>query len=422
MNAKTIFGYASLLLGLSMLYPLAALSAEVNYDEAKVGSYTLPDPLRMADGRVVTNASMWRRLRRPEILEQFQREVYGRFLPRPAEVRFHPLREPQPALEGRAIRRDIQMDITGATQGTALTFTLYLPTGAQKPVPVFLGVHLFDTARDYLLPAVARRLPGSQPPTGEENIAIGRQVANRILEQGYGLASVDIQHLAADSATNYQAGVLRLFGRAQEGTASPEETGALGVWAWGLCRVLDYLESLPEVNARQVVVIGHSRMGKTALWAAANDERFAMAIANCSGCAGASLSRRNYGETLAIITKAFPFWFCGRLLVHANHVDGLPVDQHELIALIAPRPVYIASAVEDRWADPQGEFLAAWHAEPVYRLLNAGGLGVTSQPAADRPVGDTIGYHLRSGQHDLTDYDWQQYLHFVDRQLGRVRP
>ena len=110
------------------------------------------------------------------------------------------------------------------------------------------------------------------------------------------------------------------------------------------------------------------------------------------------------------------------LWVHANHVDGLPVNQHELIALVAPRPVYIASAVEDRWADPQGEFLAAWHAEPVYRLLNAGGLGVSSQPAADHPVGDTIGYHLRSGQHDLTDYDWQQYLHFVDRQFGRVRP
>jgi hypothetical protein len=422
MNAKTMFGCSTLLLWIFLSRPLAALAAEVNYDEAKVGNYTLPDPLRLEDGRWVTNASMWLRLRRPEILEQFQREVYGRFLPRPAEVRFLPMQEPKPALEGRAIRRDIQMEITGAFQGTAMTFTLYLPSNANKPAPIFLGVHLFDTAREYPLPAVARRLPGSKRPTEAENVASGRQVANQILERGYGLASVNIQHLAPDSATNYQSGVLRLLGRAREGVVSPDESGALGVWAWGLSRVLDYLETLPEVNARRVVVIGHSRMGKTALWAAAHDERFAIAIANCSGCAGAALSRRNYGETLAIITQAFPFWFGGRLAAYANRVDALPVDQHELIALIAPRPVYIASAVEDRWADPKGEFLAAWHAEPVYQLLNAGGLGVATQPAADHPVGDTIGYHLRSGQHDLTDYDWQQYLHFVDRQFGRLMP
>lgn len=422
MNVKTLLGGSVLLIWMTMLCPLAAISAEVNYDEAKVGSYTLPDPLRMADGRAVTNASQWQNLRRPEILEQFQREMYGRFLPRPAEVRFHLLNDPKPALDGLAIRRDIRMEITGATSGTAMTFTLYLPRNAKQPVPVFLGVHLFDTAREFPSPAVGRRLPDSKPPTGEDNLAVGRQVANQILERGYGLASVDIQHLAPDSATNYHSGVLRLMGRAPGGKVSPDESGALGIWAWGLCRALDYLETLPEVNARQVVVIGHSRMGKTALWAAANDERFAIAISNCSGCGGAALNRRNYGETLAIITKAFPYWFGSRLPAHAGHEDKLPVDQHELIALIAPRPVYIASAVEDRWADPKGEFLAALHAEPVYLLLNAGGLGVSSQPAPDQPVGETIGYHLRSGQHDLTDYDWQQYLSFTDRQFGRAKP
>ncbi|HSA02350.1 MAG TPA: hypothetical protein P5055_16595 [Candidatus Paceibacterota bacterium] len=200
MNAKAVFRHSTFLFWLFILCRLAALSAEINYDESKVGSYTLPDPLRMSDGRIVTNASMWFRLRRPEILQQFQREVYGRFLPRPAGVRFIQLREENQALDGRALRRDIQVDITGMTNGTALTFTLYLPSGAQKPVPVFLGVHLFDTAREYPLPAVTRRLPGSKPSTPEENIAVGRQVANRILEQGYGLASVDINHLAPDSA------------------------------------------------------------------------------------------------------------------------------------------------------------------------------------------------------------------------------
>ena len=161
-------------------------------------------------------------------------------------------------------------------------------------------------------------------------------------------------------------------------------------------------------------MIGHSRTGKTALWAAAQDERFAIAISNNSGAGGAALARRIFGEA---VTHSPEIWFCRNYRRFANNEAALPVDQHELIALIAPRPVYVASATEDLWADPRGEFLSALHAEPVYRLFGLRGLGVSEMPAADKPVGETIGYHLRTGKHDITAYDWQQYLNFADRHL-----
>ena len=407
---------------LSLALVVSVTAGEVNYDEAKVGSYTLPDPLRTQDGRSVTNAAMWYRLRRPEILRLFQEQVYGVPLPRPSGEYFHVVRENREALDGRATRRDVEVDITAATNGTALRFTLFLPNHAPKPVPVFVGVHVFDTAHAYPRPAVARQIPGLPKPIAEENVRVGEATTDCILARGYGLASLNIEHLSPDLTTNWWQGVARLFGRTEPGPPKATETGALGLWAWGLSRAMDYFETTPDVDARRVILIGHSRMGKTALWAGANDERFAAVISNCSGCGGAALSMRNYGETVAIITHAFPHWFCGNFTQYGDHESRLPVDQHELVALIAPRPVYVASAVEDRWADPRGSFLAALHAEPVYRLLNAGGLGTTNFPSPDHPVGGIIHYHVRRGQHDLTDYDWEQYLDFADRYVGRSSP
>ena len=401
----------------AMTHPVRGV--EVNYDEAKVGAIPLPDPLQMEDGQSVTNAAMWYHLRRPEILHLFQMQVYGKPLPRPTTQSFRVVAEDRTALEGRATRRDVEMDITAVSSGTALKFTLFLPNGRTGPVPIFVGAHVFDTAQSQPQPAVAQRQPQSPPTAPEENTRIGRATTDRILARGYGLASLNIESLAPDSMTNYCQGVARLFGRAHPGNPKAEETGALGLWAWGLSRAMDYFESVPEVDSRRVIAMGHSRMGKVALWAAANDERFAAVIANSSGCAGAALSKRNFGETVAIITQAFPYWFCGNFSKYAGHEDRLPVDQHELVALIAPRPVYIASAVEDRWADPRGEFFAAHFAEPVYRLLNAGGLGVNTLPVPDQPVGETISYHLRHGQHDLTDYDWEQFLSFADRCVAK---
>lgn len=198
-----------------------------------------------------------------------------------------------------------------------------------------------------------------------------------------------------------------------------DEWGAMGAWAWGLSRMIDYFETDKDVDAKQVILTGHSRLGKASLWAAANDTRFALVVSNNSGEGGAALARRNFGETIAIMNKTFPYWFSPKFHEYSGQADKLPVDQHMLLALMAPRPLYVASAVDDLWADPKGEFLSAKNAEPVYALFGKKGLGVIEMPAVDQPVGNTIHYHIRTGGHGMTAYDWQQYIKFADKHLKK---
>ncbi len=185
---------------------------------------------------------------------------------------------------------------------------------------------------------------------------------------------------------------------------------------------MDYLQQDTAIDAKHVALIGHSRLGKTALWAGAQDERFALVISNESGKGGAALARRRFGERIHQLVAAFPYWFCRRYAKYNEKENELPVDSHELIALIAPRPVYVASAVKDKWADPRGSFLAAKYAEPVYSLLGQPGLNVDEMPPVDRPVGGTIAYHCRTGVHDVMAFDWQQYLDFADRHFHHTPP
>jgi hypothetical protein len=246
-----------------------------------------------------------------------------------------------------------------------------------------------------------------------------RWPVKEIIASGYGLATAFDGDLEPDYPEGWKIGIRGSM--REELNIQPEEWGTISAWAWGLSRILDYLQTDKQVDAKQVVLAGHSRLGKAALWAGANDQRFAIVISNESGEGGAALARRNFGETVERINTSFPHWFISKYKTYNKNVDQLPVDQHMLLALIAPRPLYVASAVEDTWSDPKGEFLSAKYAGSVYALYGKKGLGVEEQPAIEKPVGETVRYHIRSGKHSMTLYDWQQYIRFANRQF-KYRP
>lgn len=426
------------------------MAADVNYDEKKVPAYTLPDPLVLSDGTRVADADTWRQKRRPEILELFRTHMYGRSPGKPQGMHFALLETDRQALAGKATRKRVAVRFLGRADGPTMELVVYLPNppsdlqasgnvaSVAGPCPVFVGIHLFLKSASVPNPGTPlAEILKKKPERGEGSTTDkssatssdvldalpGERLAEKILARGYGFATIDASDLAPDSVQDYLKGVISTLDPNEAPPAAGDAWGAISAWAWGLSRAMDYFETDKAIDAKRIVAIGHSRRGKTALWAAAQDERFALAISNNSGCGGAALSRRKFGETVELINQRFPFWFCENFHRYNDREEALPFDQHMLIALIAPRGVYVASAVEDRWADPRGEFLSAVEAEPVYRLLGKEGLGVVEMPALNTSVGQSekqvIGYHVRSGGHAMTDFDWVQYLDFADRQFGR---
>jgi hypothetical protein len=393
---------------------------------ARTGT-AVPDPLRFADGRPVETGADWAERRR-EILELFRSHVYGRSPSAPSGVRSEVREESRGALGGLADRRQVRLHL-GADPPVFLDLLLYTPAAAESPSPAFLALNFRGNHTIHPDPAIL--LPESWVPNDDaldvgdnRASAAGRgAVASRwaveeILERGYALASLYHGDVDPDYDDGFSNGVHAIAFPGEDAPPPEERWGSIAAWAWGLSRALDHLESEPGVDAARVAVMGHSRLGKAALWAGAQDERFALAISNESGCGGAALSRRRVGETVAKINERFPHWFSDSFTRYDDREDSLPVDQHLLLALVAPRPLYVASATEDGWADPEGEFLACVHAGPVYRLLGRRDLGTSEMPEPDSPLQEGhIGYHIRSGPHDVTDFDWQAYLDFADRHL-----
>ncbi|MFT4076983.1 MAG: hypothetical protein QM647_15760 [Asticcacaulis sp.] len=413
-----------LLLALSVPAATPATSGlDGNFDEAQVAPYTLPAPLILQDGRPVTSAKMWQKERRPELLKLFRESIFGVSPPAPTHMRFVVTDNDGQALDGLATRRQITLYLDGRDQGPQMHVLLYLPNGVAA-APVFVGLNFHGNQSIDPDPAIALTttwLTDYQSPGIVKHHATaasrGQDAAEcplrQILAAGYGVATFAPGDLYPDGDGMIAESIHPYYGTQ---SAAPDHWGAIATWAWGLSRVYDYLATDRQVDAKRVIVFGHSRYGKAALWAGASDPRFAMVISNDSGEGGAKLYRRNFGETIRVMNT---YWFAPRFNSYASREQDLPIDAHELIALVAPRPVYIATATQDLWGDPKGQFLAARAADPVYRLLGTDGMGVSDMPPPDTPVLSTIGFHNRTGAHEITTYDWAQYIRFADLHLHR---
>ncbi len=407
---------------------VAKAQTDVNYDESKVGSYELPPLLRLPNGQTVTNRTTWQNTQRPYLLKLYQQHVFGKYPGKPNGMHFKVKETDNMALGGKAIRKQVTIYFTAADTGASMDVLLYLPKNANGPVPVFAGLNfkgnhttnpdpgIFMTTR-WVANSADVGITNHKATEASRGMQASRWPAEEMLAQGYGLATAYYGDLEPDYTEGWQTGIRNQLKEAL--ATEPQEWGAMGAWAWGMSRMMDYLQTDPAINAQQVTLVGHSRIGKAALWAGANDTRFAIVVGNDSGEGGAALARRRFGETITNLNTSFPHWFCPQFKEYNNKPEQLPVDGHMLLALMAPRPLYIASAQEDLWADPKGEFLGAKNAEPAYQLFEKKGLVVGNLPAVNTPVGETIGYHLRTGKHDINLYDWQQYLTFANKHFGR---
>lgn len=391
-----------------------------NYDESKVPNYILPELLRCNDGTAVTTIAQWENKRKPELMEYFYSQEYGCTPSENISVKYQILAQNPKALDGKATSKQIKFSFVGNGKTVEALLLLYIPNAVQGKVPVvigynFKGNHSTTTEEDILYSSAYKELKKNDHSTWTRGEQVSRWSYNRIIDRGYAVATMWYENIYPDRPGLEERSVAALFSGYEANVDKPDKWQAIGAWAWGLSRIADYLETEEKIDLEKMAIMGHSRQGKATLWAGVQDERFKVVISNNSGCGGAALAKRVYGENIAIITKAFPHWFCPAFSRYADKEAELPFDQHQLIALIAPRSVYVASAVDDQWADPKGEFLSAYHAGPVYQLYGLKTLESDQFPAIDKPVvTPSVGYHIRTGGHDVKDYDWEKFLDFCD--------
>jgi len=382
-----------------------------NYDEAKANPFPLPDPMVLKNGKPVKDADTWWKLRRPEILDDFATEIYGKIPANTPAVTWEVTSTDPHALKGTAIMKKVVGHIDNSANPNltpTIPITMYLPTSATGPVPMMVVVGGFGGGFG----------PGRRPPTTGPAIPRGfgggLSAIPLVLSMGWGYASVDTGSIQPDSGAGLSRGIIGLTSGGKP--RQPDGWGVLAAWSWGLSRAMDYFQRDKSVDATRIGIEGHSRWGKEALLAAALDQRWAIVYSSCSGQCGAKLSRRNWGETVDNVAGEGEYhWMAGNFLKYAGNWNDMPVDAHELIALVAPRPILITGGTSDQWSDPHGEFLAAAAAGPVYRLLGKGDLGTTVMPAPDVALdAGELAFREHNGGH--TDaLDWPVFLKFAQR-------
>lgn len=420
---KTLF----LLITLLITQLVFAQQFVPNYDESKVPKFVVPDPLVTFSQKKVKNVKDWEKKRRPELLKIFTQNMFGEI---PGDLKITSveiLEQSENAYNGKARRKQVLLHFENNGKKFGFTILIYLPKNVEK-APLFLGYNFYGnhTVTNDADVIISDAWVDNNPSFGIINnqlteqsrgVRTNRWAIEKMLESGIGVATIYYGEVDPDK-NDFTDGIHTLLYKKEQEKPEVNEWGSIAAWSWGLSRAMDYFETDGDIDASKVIVFGHSRLGKTSLWAGATDKRFAAVISNNSGCGGAALSKRKFGETVGRINNAFPHWFCDNFKNYNNKEELMPFDQHELLALIAPRPLYVASAEDDQWADPKGELLGAYYATPVYSLYGKKGITITELPPVNQPILNTVAYHIRTGKHDVTEYDWEQYIRWAKEQLN----
>jgi hypothetical protein len=411
---------------LAMLLASTALAADFTPPNELPQRRELPDPLVAMDGTRIETTQAWETVRKPELKALFEHYMYGRYPALTANVTGNELFEDAEALGGQAILKEVELSL-GSPDLPKIYLLIAAPHGGKSPCFVganFGGNHLLTDHASVRIPTawMPDRYPGVVDHRATE---AGRGAQSdtwpldEIVRRGYAVATFYCGDVQPDRP-DVQEGLRALLKEGKNDVDPESQTATIISWAWAIHRAIDYLHQEPAVDARRIAVVGHSRLGKTALLAGALDDRVALTVANQAGCGGSGPSRHDdpKAESVARITRAFPHWFCGNFARFGEDPSRLPFDQHALVALCAPRPVLFTAASEDLWANPSGQFEVLKAASPVYELFGSKGLEADRMPASDAPLIDSrLGYWIRSGEHAMAPADWKIYMDFADKWL-----
>ena len=394
----------------------------LNYDESAIQPYKVSSPLEKEDGTKVASVAEWEQSRRSKIIELFKKELYGEVPPMPDQVEYKEISCKKDALNGKAVRKEIDMVFTMKNgKSHTVPVLIYLPAGATGKVPVFLnlnfkGNHTITNEKDVRMSGLLND-DKSFLSAEQRSCHAERNSIEMVIARGYACCTASYNDFFPDHIDGWCDSIYALFGDYENYSRGHEKYSSIGAWAWGMSRLMDYVEQSAELDSSRVALHGHSRLGKSALWAGALDERFKIVISNNSGLAGAAMTKRCYGELYIYLVTAMPHWFVKKTARYIANEEAQIFDQHFLLSLIAPRKLVVASAENDLWSDPYGEYLGAYHAGEVYSLYGADVLKTPLRQAVGTVITSDISYHIRPGKHAQNGIDWLHYLDIADKYL-----